>query len=319
MNNKGFSLIEMMVSMFIFGIIMAGAAATYTNFVKKNQRIKKFSEVNSDAKIALILMEKDINAAGFGMPPELRFAGDNNCAAGNPDFCQAGTDRLFIADGWEVIKDFTDNGDEDGNIATAQYVAISTQKEAGGYFSYLTVGAGAGDMAIGLNSLNIDSADEINAGNDIKTGKSLILYNFDGATVDNVEGHRIAAVDNGVSTATLHNNDPTLNALSPWNGTVGAKAVPAIAYYIAQYNGDPWLFRNNSKALKGVSDLQIQYGYDANENGYIENSEWRDTIPQDPVTGLLKSVKIQMSVGVFIEDENKTYTFNFKTINDMRN
>lgn len=319
MNSRGFSLIEMMVSMIIFGIIMAGAATTYTNFVKKNPRIKKFSKVNSDAKIALVLMEKDISASGFGMPPELRVASDNNCAAGNPGFCQAETDRLFMADGWEVIKDFTDNGDEDGNIGTAQYVAVSARKEAGGYFSHLTADAGAGDTVLRLNSLNIDSADEVNAGNDIKAEKSLILYDFDGATVDNVEGHRIASVDNGLSTATLHGNDPILNALSSWSGAVGTKAVPAIAYYIAQYNGDPWLFRNNSKVLKGASDLQIQYGYDVNENGYIENSEWRDTVPQDPVPGLLKSVKIQMSVRVFIEDENKTYTFNFNTINGMRN
>lgn len=319
MNNKGFTLIEMLVAVVIFGIIMAGAATTFTNFVKKNPRIKKISKVNSDSKIALMLMEKDINASGFGMPPELRVVGDNNCAAGNPDFCKGGTDRLFLADGWEVLKDFTDSGDEDGNISTAQYVAISSKKEAGGYFSHLTVGASAGATVLTLDSLNIDSADEINAGNEINAGKSLILYDSDGATVDNVEGHRVTAVVAAAGTATLHNSDPILNALSPWNGTVGTKVVPAIAYYIAQYNGDPWLFRNSNKVLKGASDLQIQFGYDANKNGYIEDSEWRDTVPPDPNAGLLKSIKIQMSVEVFVQDENKTYTFNFKTINDMRN
>ncbi|MFQ5559644.1 MAG: PilW family protein [Nitrospinota bacterium] len=314
MNQKGFSLLEMLIAMGIFGIIMGVATSTYITFLNHLPRERKIASVNSDAKIAMLLMEKDIKTAGFGLPPELRIASDDNCTVGDTSFCVANSDRIFIADGWEMIKDFTNNGDEDGTITTAKYVTLSTVGENGGYFTTLSVDTTAGATLVPVTQMNINSGDEeANAhtpDDDFKANRALILYN---SALSTLEGHRTTTGSN----MTLLGAD-ALNTAIPVSGT---QVVPAIAYYIAVVDGNPWLFRNNNKVLKGVSALAFQYGYDDNGNQYIEGnvipSEWKDSIPGGFTAERLKAVRISMTVDVTVKD--KTYSYNFQTITDMRN
>ncbi len=307
--NKGFTLIELMVAMAIFSIIMGFAVTAFTDFAKKTPKIKKFSRVNSDSKIALLLMEKDIKSAGFGMPSLLRIAIDDTCA-GPDTFCITNSDRIFIADGWEIIKDFTDNGEVDGAISTANYVNIANTKAsaAGGYFAQLTANVASGNTALPVNTIDIDSVDTpTTTDDDFKANRALIIYD-NNPNPDILEGHRIDSIPINLLTNDGLNN----NVLA-----ATAQIVPAIVYYIAEVGGVNWLFRNNNKVLQGVSSLQFKYGYDNDASDYVENAEWIDTIPAAPDPSLLKAVKISMTVDA--EDQGKTYQFNFSSISDLRN
>ena len=297
MNNKGYTLIEMMITLAIFTIIMFSAFSAYTIFANNTPKVKKFSNVHSDARVALLLIEKDLKSAGFGMPGELRIASDDICST-----CPNSSDRIFIADGWEIIKDFTDNNEADGTISIDNYKTISDQKLQGGYFARITANQFTGDSLIKVDDIDIDST----ADNDIKAQRALIIYD-----TGVVEGHMINSIGN-TTDITLVSGDLLASDFSQ----ATTQVVPAIAYYIAQDNGVNWLFRNNNKVLRNVSGLQLQYGYDANGNNYIDNNEWVDTIT-NPVPVLLKSVKTSMRVDV--QDDNRTYQFNFQTISDFRN
>ena len=65
MNNKAFSLIEMMVAMAIFSIIMAGIIAAFHEQMKLHSKQQKVSEMQQDARTAMYVMSKELKMAGF--------------------------------------------------------------------------------------------------------------------------------------------------------------------------------------------------------------------------------------------------------------
>src|SRR5208337_2421313 len=123
-SQKGYSLVELLIVMAITVFVGAAAISTYSTFVSNSTRDLALNELNIDTKIALRLLENDIQMAGFGLPTASRVAPDENCPysetgsnAGNmPFFCKQGSDRLFLSDGTQMLTDVTDNGENDGNI-----------------------------------------------------------------------------------------------------------------------------------------------------------------------------------------------------------
>ncbi|MEK6196346.1 MAG: prepilin-type N-terminal cleavage/methylation domain-containing protein [Deltaproteobacteria bacterium] len=65
MNNKAFTLIEMMVAMAIFSIIMAGIIAAFHEQMKLHSKQQKVSEMQQDARTAMYVMSKELKMAGF--------------------------------------------------------------------------------------------------------------------------------------------------------------------------------------------------------------------------------------------------------------
>ena len=65
MNNKAFSLVEMMVAMAIFSIIMAGIIAAFHEQMKLHSKQQKVSEMQQDARTAMYVMSKELKMAGF--------------------------------------------------------------------------------------------------------------------------------------------------------------------------------------------------------------------------------------------------------------
>ncbi len=324
---KGFSLVEMMIAIVVFSFVIAASYATYINFLHSVTRESTLTSINSDVMTSFKLLERDIKMAGFGLPRAARVASDNNCNVGNEDFCKANADRLFMADGWEILRDFTDNKDDDGNILPTHYSKIADAKYADSYRAQLSSAASSGATSITVNTLNIDSADELDDpddpnGEDIKDNNAVIIQ---GPATNNVEGHRVGSIG-GLTINFLISDSLQMNYAA--NSTV----VPAIAWYVRE---DPdgrkypdgskmyWLYRNQNRVMPGIEDFQIRYGYDADGDGI----QWDDDIPPsfNPdnhvfAFGHLKAIEITLRVKFIDKKEpTKTQIFDHKTIVDLRN
>ena len=70
-NQKGITIVELMVSILVGIILIAGATATYIAQQRSFVAQENVSEVNTQPKIAMSMMVDDIRNAGFGAPTDL--------------------------------------------------------------------------------------------------------------------------------------------------------------------------------------------------------------------------------------------------------
>ena len=70
-NQKGITIVELMVSILVGIILIAGATATYIAQQRSFVAQENVSEVNTQPKIAMSMMVDDIRNAGFGAPANL--------------------------------------------------------------------------------------------------------------------------------------------------------------------------------------------------------------------------------------------------------
>ncbi len=64
-NSGGFTLIELMISIAIFGVIMAGITAAYRAQIRSHCTQQEIMEMQQNIRAALYLMEKEIKSAGL--------------------------------------------------------------------------------------------------------------------------------------------------------------------------------------------------------------------------------------------------------------
>jgi prepilin-type N-terminal cleavage/methylation domain-containing protein len=68
MNKKGFSLIELMVSMVVLALIMVGVVSMMINSDKAKRKTEMISEAQQQGAAALEMLLRDIRTAGYGVP-----------------------------------------------------------------------------------------------------------------------------------------------------------------------------------------------------------------------------------------------------------
>lgn len=66
--NKGFSLVELIVTMAVFITVMMIAAQSFNNIVSMSSRVSKSEESNIEGMIGLEVLRHDLEQMGFGLP-----------------------------------------------------------------------------------------------------------------------------------------------------------------------------------------------------------------------------------------------------------
>ena len=275
-SKKGFSLVELMVTFVIVSVVIAGVVGGYYSFIDISRETIKQTSVDANVKMALKLIQRDLNMAGYGLPPNRTRVASNdgsgmldeptdgvdyNCDGDTLDLINI--DRIFIADGWQILTDVTDNGEEDGNIMTSPtdyFSIIANVRENGGYFTSLTVPVTAGDSDLTVASVNINSGDEYQApDNDFTNNTAVNIYGPDGGGTIHLEGRRITTITSPGGIITLKTGETFVNGFT----TADSVVVPGIAWYVEIKAGDnvPWLYRNENKIISYLVDLQFEYGY----------------------------------------------------------
>lgn len=322
----GFSLLELLIVMLISSVLMGAAVSVFVVFVNTSSEQSIQDNINSEVSLVSKFIEKELMLAGYGLPQTTRVASDNDCNIGDETFCVNGTDRLFIADGTQLIKDITDNNEDDGQIALSEMTNIANAKNSaiGGYCTHLTSDASVGETSLSLQNLNINLGEELASNpvtDDFISNNALIIGDN-----SQVEGHRITVVG---PTVTLMSLDPIVTTSGYLStATPPPVIVPAVAWYVRNdpdgrnySDGTPirWLYRNNHKVMPHIDNFQVQYGYDEKNDGI----QWADTVPPpviaspngipDDVTpflfSYLKIIRITMTVKSVYKTKVKTTNY----------
>jgi type II secretory pathway component PulJ len=348
---RGFTIVELVITMLVSVAVLAGVTSSFRNFSRHSRDSFQKNEKNAAIKATLKLLQRDLNMAGFGLPFETRLAEDNlfrqtiesdfeanyHCNADsdsddpitetcaqhdlNGDGDTSDTmyqDRLYIANGWTILKDITINGDTDGDIATSPqdyfYLVSNKKEKTNGYFTSLIAPVSPSASSIRVDKTNINITHEKNVSTDFKQHKDggFILFGNDGSgvPVNNLEGHFI-----GTITGTTLNCSGT-DTLAHTYVTADSIVVPAITWYLEKKTGVTppdtvyWLYRNTDKVLPNVIGFQVSFGYDITNNGL----EWFPTVPPatgsvidgetpDPVTSL-KALRAAKIILTLVESSN---------------
>jgi len=296
---SGHTLPELLLALGISAILLTALTAVSLTFLESAARERAHDRANSEVSSVFRTLEKEVMMAGYALPNETRVAGDSDAGAGDQTFCKAHSDRLFIADGCKILRDVTDNHEEDGAIQGRFVTPIAGAKNGakGGYAAQL-----AEDTVIGAPSLTVDTFD-LNAGmededshapdydNDFLPGRALILATKGGNLV---EGHRFVTAHFSSKTIDLQPHDSIGHSYP----SAASLVVPATAWYVridpqgrTYSDGSPvyWLYRDREKALPFVERLKVEYGYDDNGDGL----EWFRTIP--PAAAVIDKFPFRLS------------------------
>ena len=305
----GFTLVEVIVAMLIASVLMGGVVSVFIKFVNSTSEQSSLDDINAEVSALFKVMEKDVMMAGYGVPSSTRVASQLNCSVSDQTFCLDNSDRLFLADGWGILKSITDNGEVDGQVASTYmtYLANKKSSSAGGYSTQLKADVAAGTTALSVLSFNVNASEELHSSaTDFAIDSALIIG--DGTRV---EGHTLSAVTAPDSLRTPA-KDPLINSFVSASTNY---VVPAAVWYVRSdpdgkkySNGDPvyWLYRNGYKVLPYVSNFKVLYGYDAKSDGL---QQWSGTVPPanaDIPTGVdgnaafslsyLKAIQITLTV-----------------------
>jgi len=77
-NNKGFTLVELMVALVVFGLAMAAATSSFLPLVGHFTQQSKIAETQMESMISLDVLRDDVSHAGYGLPQALLNVVDTN-------------------------------------------------------------------------------------------------------------------------------------------------------------------------------------------------------------------------------------------------
>jgi prepilin-type N-terminal cleavage/methylation domain-containing protein len=231
--NSGFTLIEILIAMAIFGVVIAQAFAVFMSQHAVYMGTERSIEVQEDARLVADAVLTEIRMAGYMVP---RVAGIASVDGGNSD-----ADLLCTSDS-NVIADSA--------VATA--VARFDRAEVA-----VPVGNGATSAQLSAGHLDVDG-DSVN---DFAVGQGIILA--DGTSSHCAEIQTIGGT--GGTTIGFLPQTPALFSLTTATGRV----TPAVIWRVSGTD----LLRNGIRLSNQVEDLQVEFGVDIDGDGQLGTGE----------------------------------------------
>jgi prepilin-type N-terminal cleavage/methylation domain-containing protein len=242
----GFSLLELMVSVAILGVIMTYLLQSFSTYGHSNEVVTQVIETQQNSLAIASLLEHDIRHAGLMVATSATFCGVDNTT---------GSDMAYFSDADAIDP----NGQTDNNLGAtftgnnvttgSNTIGLNLSLESPDAFAYDTNGDGV-----------LDS--------DFRVDGGVIIVDRGNPDRGSACG-TITAVDlvNARITFAL-----TSDLLDTYGG-VGADliAVPAHEYQVQNFA----LMRNNLALAMGVEDLQLAYFFDDNGNNEVDAGEYR--------------------------------------------
>ena len=291
----GFTLLELLVAVAIFGIVMAGLFQSFTVQHKTSVVVDQVAEAQQNLRAVTDLLERDVRRAGYMVPPSAAVCGHDNTNA---------PDTLFLSN-TDVIR------------PVAGLEAVDPDLVSGGMG--VPLGVGFGWNAGGTNFLmNLPPGrlwvDVQADGPDFEAGAGVILVDR------NDPNGRVACgfinwVLQGPPTQMEVNFGPsTYSALTASPDVV---VIPAHVYTItAPAPGVPdRLMRDGLVLANDVEDLQVVYYFDLNGDRIEDPGEViadDGTADYPPIAGTDMTTLVDLEVNLITvtrdDDPNETFT-----------
>ncbi|UCH45399.1 MAG: PilW family protein [Nitrospiraceae bacterium] len=127
-NHKGFTVVELMISVTIGLILISAATATYIAQNRSYVAQESVAEINTQAKLAQDLIARDSRSAGFGVPLDMNAEPINgNTTIITPIDSAATSDAITIVSGFQMIGTIWPVGGAPGMPCPAAVPLGSTQ------------------------------------------------------------------------------------------------------------------------------------------------------------------------------------------------
>ncbi len=313
MMRRAVTLVELLVAMVLALALLAAVYSFYLAFLNQNSRQRVKAETLKEVREAFRILEDDVRHAGFGYPKTgcenkgiCLFYVDDECNVGDETFCKDGTDRFFVADGWQVIKDFTTDHAPDGNIPDSVYEQLVSREIFADVTSYTD-----GSTFIDVDRLDVDN-DSAHT-KDIKMRKAIIVCGRKNNNGVLQEGRRIEKIEgSGPYKLVFNSKENFLYGKYDCSASSKGLVIPANVWYVRKADdGKYWLYRNEQKVLPNVEDFQVHVGYDENGDGVVEENEWtnRGSLPDNADPKRLKFFWFEIKVAYYWK--GKKYQVNY--------
>ncbi len=173
-NQRGFSLVELMITMIIFTFAIVAVANIFTGLMNQFKQQSKIAETNIEGLVGLKMLKADIEQAGFGLPFDVN--GATYAEAAN-DIATVGFDPTVFNDagapgnpprGLLVGNDLTMTNRSDVLVVKATNVAIN---DAAQKWAYMTNDGAASTITDWHNAAGTNIVDE----NFVNTDRVVVL------------------------------------------------------------------------------------------------------------------------------------------------
>ena len=320
-SSSGFSLVELMVTMTIFGILMTGIFQAYTLQMEHTAREYGVAESEIDRQIGQGIIDRDIYMAGYGLADDYSGTTDVN---GNP--------VNFVP--WSLQS--TDGGTGAADTLTLMGTALGINSQQAQHWSYVTA-----VNSVSGTGANVTLRSWSDSREDIQDGDRVIL--LEAATKRLLTGtgtpnwlFRFDAHDPALLTddEIVSWNDPAPNAPAQGavvyglHGTNASQPYYAVRYYLAASDGTNCapgvlsLLRAESRSTETpnsgeqiipcVADFQVTIGLDTDNDRKInlwKNGGGTATDGYDParLNRSLRQVRIYALTQIGVKDRFYTY------------
>lgn len=291
-NEKGITLVELLITLVIFSVVIAGVYGVYTTQVRHSTREFRLAESEMELGIAKTIIERDIMMAGYGI------ADDYSTLAIIP-LPVAATEATSATE-----YDFI----------TLRGTAIGILSRGSQGWTYVTSISPVAFQTWGDNRENVESGDKViyiepNTKEILTTGTTgIFTYPAIPSTVD--RGTLVYGVHKDSANLPYSTVQYTMGGTPPTTCAAGTQNL----LRAESRNNDPPVPANREPILNCVRDFQVSFGLDTDENGTIDT--W------DPVGGVfqangydikslkrrLKQVRVYILVQVGNRDPDYTYS-----------
>lgn len=250
MRNHGFTLIEMLVSVALLGVVIFYLMGTFIVNQKTYMVIDQVTEAQQSMRAIADLLERDLRHAGFLVPQGAPVCGVD---------ITTGPDTLYLSDPDPLLTANALSGDLGAVITTT----IGTMTQGSLY-----VGIGVDDLILDGSAFYDTDSNGV-ADSDFQIGGGVIITD----TLNPLRGSMcgtITAINPGAGTfAFLLASNGLAAATQPYNYV----AVPAHEYRVDTANTN--LLRNGMLLARGVEDMQFAVWLDLNDNNTVDPNEYR--------------------------------------------
>ena len=239
LRNRGFTLVELMIAVAIFGIVIAQAFAVFGAQHVTYTATERSIEVQQDSRLIADAILGDIRMAGYMLPREVGIASNDGGTAGPDAICVS---------------------DSDPNVIKDSEVASALDRFAG---AELDAALGAGDTSADLDTSSLDIDGDTTDPVDFAVNGGIIFADGNNSHCAVITG--IGLPSGGKTTINFAPATPAGFSINTTDGRVA----PAVVYDL---NGND-LRRNGRRLANGVEDLQLEYGVDTNGDGQLTGAE----------------------------------------------
>ncbi len=311
MNNKAFTLLELLLALLISILVMAGIFYSFNTVINSQIQQSKIAESDISSLMGLEIIRKDIELAGFALPwsidPSVSYseASSDSDFSPSPDFfndAPSSVPRPF------VLADNLNTSARNSDVLAIKSSVLNYESSVSQKYGILYFDSSSSSWSFNRYSLN-----------DLSDGDYYIILSFDRSLISSSTWYC-----SSLSCPLLSGLDVDLAYLyAGLSSVVPRMPFNRVDYYLKRPSSFPSYCspnsyvlyrslikhsdgsRNEQPILDCVMDFQVSFGLDTNSDGFIDI--WSSGLPSDSST-LRNQVK---QVKIFIIYQEGQYDPNF--------